>query len=95
MCVLRYDGKLCTACSRHCAKARGNKLQNTVRLNQIDTLTFRRRLLLKTLTVPTNGVQGVQLLLDGVVDYLPNPLEVPNYALDTAKDEEKVRTYRI
>lgn len=25
------------------------------------------------------------------MDYLPNPLEVPNYALDTAKGEEKVR----
>lgn len=33
----------------------------------------------------------MQLLLDGVIDYLPNPLEVPNYALDTAKEEEKVR----
>lgn len=32
----------------------------------------------------------MQLLLDGVVDYLPNPLEVRNYALDTTKDEEKV-----
>ncbi|CAM9446434.1 unnamed protein product [Sphacelaria rigidula] len=34
--------------------------------------------------------KGVQLLLDGVVDYLPNPLEVANYALDTSNDEEKV-----
>lgn len=39
---------------------------------------------------PLLTCQGVQLLLDGVLDYLPNPLEVPNYALDTAKDEEKV-----
>lgn len=37
--------------------------------------------------------QGVQLLLDGVLDYLPNPLEVPNYALDTAKNEEKVMIF--
>lgn len=35
-------------------------------------------------------LQGVQPLLDGVVDYLPNPLEVSNYALDTANGEEKV-----
>lgn len=34
--------------------------------------------------------QGVQLLLDGVLDYLPNPLEVPNYALDIKKDEKRV-----
>lgn len=39
------------------------------------------------------GRQGVQLLLDGVIDYLPNPLEVPNYALDTGKDEEKVHAF--
>ncbi|KAJ6946540.1 elongation factor G-1 [Populus alba x Populus x berolinensis] len=34
--------------------------------------------------------KGVQPLLDGVLSYLPCPLEVSNYALDQTKDEEKV-----
>ena len=34
--------------------------------------------------------KGVQPLLDGVGDYLPSPPEKANYALDTAKDEERV-----
>lgn len=33
---------------------------------------------------------GVQLLLDSVIDYLPNPMESSNIALDTTKNEEKV-----
>ena len=36
--------------------------------------------------------RGVQLLLDGVVDYLPAPHEVENVALDLTKDEEPVKT---
>jgi len=34
--------------------------------------------------------KGVQLLLDGVIDYMPNPTEVTNIALDTKRDEAKV-----
>jgi len=34
--------------------------------------------------------KGVQPLLDGVVNYLPQPVEKPNMALDRSKDEEPV-----
>ncbi|MED6184041.1 Elongation factor G-2, mitochondrial [Stylosanthes scabra] len=34
--------------------------------------------------------KGVQPLLDGVLDYLPCPIEVSSYALDQTKNEEKV-----
>lgn len=34
--------------------------------------------------------KGVQLLLDGVQDYLPCPLDISNWALDTDKGEERV-----
>ena len=34
--------------------------------------------------------KGVQLLLDGVRDYLPNPTEVVNEALDQKNNEAKV-----
>jgi elongation factor G len=36
--------------------------------------------------------KGVQPLLDGVLDYLPRPDEVKNYAFDLQKNNEKVQT---
>lgn len=35
--------------------------------------------------------KGIQLLLNGVCDYLPNPSEIKNNALDIDKNEEKVQ----
>ena len=35
--------------------------------------------------------KGVQPLLDGVSDYLPEPIEKPNYALDRSNNEEPVQ----
>jgi len=35
--------------------------------------------------------KAVQVLLDGVMDYLPSPQEKDNYALDLTKDEEPVK----
>jgi elongation factor G len=35
--------------------------------------------------------KAVQVLLDAVTSYLPNPAEVENFALDRDKDEEKVK----
>jgi hypothetical protein len=37
---------------------------------------------------------GVQLLLNGVVDYLPNPTEKPTFAMDRDNDEAEVRRLR-
>lgn len=34
--------------------------------------------------------KGVQLLLDGVLDYLPKPDEITNFAHDISKDNEKI-----
>lgn len=34
--------------------------------------------------------KGVQAVLDGVIDYLPNPTERENYAYDISKNNEKV-----
>lgn len=36
--------------------------------------------------------KGVQMLLDGVVDYLPNPTQKQNVALDRGDGEKEVRS---
>ena len=35
--------------------------------------------------------KGVQPLLDGVLDYLPTPLESENYAYEIGKKDEKIK----
>ena len=37
--------------------------------------------------------KGIQLLLDGVMNYLPDPSEVKNFALDLDKNEERVELF--
>jgi hypothetical protein len=39
-------------------------------------------------------VQGLQLLLDGVLNYLPTPIEARNFALNQSKNVDKVPNSR-
>ena len=39
--------------------------------------------------------EGIQPVLDAVLDYLPNPTEVHNYGLDLDKNEEQVELFNV
>ncbi len=68
-------------------------LEENVQIDTLKTAVRRATIALKLVPVYLGSAyknKGVQKLLDGVIEYLPNPLEVPNEAVDTEKNEEKV-----
>ena len=68
-------------------------LEENIQIGTLKEAVRRATIALKLVPVFLGSAyknKGVQKLLDGVVEFLPNPLEVPNEAVDTEKNEEKV-----
>lgn len=67
--------------------------EETPTVAQIKT-AIRRATIARTFTPVVMGSAladtGVQRMLDAVIDYLPNPSEVPNHALDRRRNETRV-----
>ena len=93
-----YREKLIDCCADYCDEIMEKAMEGQYGVDQIDKALIKKTIREATISLEITPVFmgsahkniGVQKLLDGVIDYLPNPKEVENKALDLDNNEAEV-----